>query len=216
MSAKFEHDLVPQNIDPKNFILDTISLLKSLCENFTDHFTVEEKKSPDSVIWTLPDDTSFKPITSEKVNFPVCKAVFTRVPENMSHVYTELGQLNYNWRLQHCKLFEDIKSYIKSIKPDEKEIGIYNACIDVTNPLKNEHYSELQKLIISEKTRLTSCEGSGDGLCITFKIPQKHCSYSINTADVVKITKVEKQSEKEEEEEQEDEEDEEEEEEEEQ
>ena len=159
----YPKDLISPDINPRNFIPNTISLLKSLSENFTEHFSISQK-TPYLTFWSLPEDTSVKPIT-DTTKFPVCKVTKSRGEDGFLYMYKELRSLGYNWRLHHCKLFEEVKDYLKIIKPDEKESEIYNACIHITNPLRNEYYTELETLILEKFQPILT-------------IPQKYFPYS--------------------------------------
>jgi hypothetical protein len=158
-------DDLPPDINPRNFVPDTLSLLKSLSENFTEHFIVSNDKKEHENLFTLPEDTSVKPVI-DKLKFPVSKISRSNMDDGFLYMYKELRALGYNWRLHHCKLFEEVKEYIKVVRPDEKESSIYNACIHVTNPLRNQYYNnhELETLILEKFTPVLI-------------IPQKHNNY---------------------------------------
>jgi hypothetical protein len=165
-STEYPDDLLPPDINPRNFVPDTVSLLKSLCENFTDHFThPPEGKESETTVWTLPEDTSVKPII-DTTKFPICKISRSNGEDGFLYMYKELRSLGYNWRLHHCKLFEEVKEYVKQIRPDEKESEIYYACIHVTNPLRNQDYNndQLETLILEKFTPI-------------LEIPQKYKNY---------------------------------------
>lgn len=151
------NDLLGQDINPITIVPDTLSLLKSLVENFTDHFSVgkedsvREIKSSDSKMWSLPEDTAVKPII-DTVKFPVSKITRSNTEDGFTYMYKELRSMGYNWRLHHCKLFEEVKDYVKSVKPDVKDSAIYIACIHVTNPLRNHYRDQLETLILESSS----------------------------------------------------------------
>lgn len=163
--TEYPDDYLPPDINPRNFVPETVSLLKSLSENFTDHFSVSNDSKEEDSFFTLPEDTSVKPVI-EKVKFPVSKISRSNGEDGFLYMYKELRALGYNWRLHHCKLFEEVKDYIKLVRPDEKESSIYYACIHVTNPLRNKDYynDQLETLILEKFTPVLI-------------IPQKHNNY---------------------------------------
>jgi hypothetical protein len=92
----YPNNLIPPDINPRNFIPNTVSLLKSLCENFTEHFSVTQKH-PHLTFWSLPGDSCVKPIT-DTTKFPVCKVTRSRGEDGFLYMYKELRNLGYNWR----------------------------------------------------------------------------------------------------------------------
>jgi hypothetical protein len=159
------NDLLGQDINPINVVPETLSLLKSLVENFTDLFSSKKADSftYDCKIWSLPEDTAVKPII-DTIKFPVCKITRSNTEDGFTYMYKELRSLGYNWRLHHCKLFEEVKDYVKSVKTDVKDSEIYIACIHVTNPLRNQYRSNLESLILEKFKPLIN-------------IPQKYFPY---------------------------------------
>jgi hypothetical protein len=147
--TEYPNDFLPPDINPRNFVPETVSLLKSLVENFTEDFTIVEDSKQCDHIWTFPEDTSVKPI-NDTIKFPVSKISRSNGEDGFLYMYKELRTLGYNWRLHHCKLFEEVKDYVKLARPDEKESAIYYACIHVTNPLRNEYHNELETLILDK------------------------------------------------------------------
>lgn len=164
----YPSDLLPQDVNPRSIIPETVQLLKSLVENFTEHFSVSSREqvsnseqvssseqvsnsepAPEITTWRLPKDISVKPI-NDTTKFPVCKMTRSYCEDGLSYMYKELRSLGYNWRLHHCKLFEEVKEYVKAIRPNEKEPTIYRACMNVTNPLRNKYYDELETLILEK------------------------------------------------------------------
>lgn len=146
-SVDYHNDCVPQNINPRNFIPDTLSILKSLVDSFSDEFRIIEildNSEFESSVWSLPNYTAMLPV-SIKTKFSVTKA-FIMEPEMCGYISRELLDIGYNWKLHASKLFVEVYNDIQesriqcpSGKPDYTDIQ--KACIKVTNPLCSDKFS---------------------------------------------------------------------------
>ena len=146
-SVDYHNDCVPQNINPRNFIPDTLSILKSLVDSFSDEFRIVEildNSEFESSVWSLPNYTAMLPV-SDKTKFSVTKA-FIMEPEMCLYISRELLDIGYNWKLHASKLFAEVYNDIQesriqcpSGEPDYTDIQ--KACIKVTNPLSTDQFS---------------------------------------------------------------------------
>lgn len=140
-SVDYENDCVPQNINPRNFIPDTLSILKSLVDSFSDEFRIVEildNSEFEYSVWSLPNDTAMLPVT-EKIKFSVMKA-FIMEPEMTAYISRELLDIGYNWKLQASKLFVEVYNDIEN-PLEQTYIDIQKACIKVTNPFCTDQLS---------------------------------------------------------------------------
>ena len=159
-SVNYHNDFVPQNINPRNFIPDTLSILKSLVDSFSDEFRIVEildNSEFEYSVWSLPNYTAMLP-ASDKTKFSVTKA-FIMEPEITPYISRELLDIGYNWKLQASKLFVEVYNDIQesriqcpSGEPDYTDIQ--KGCIKVTNPLCTDKFSVFE---LSLQKRFKNC-----------------------------------------------------------
>ncbi len=150
-SVDYDNDCVPQNINPRNFIPDTLTILKSLVDSFSDEFPIVEildNSEFEYSVWSLPNNTAMLPST-DKTKFSVLKA-FIMEPEMTPYISRELLDIGYNWKLQASKLFVEVYN---DIEKSRTYFDIQKACIKVTNPLCTDRLSEFE---LSLQKRLES------------------------------------------------------------
>lgn len=163
-SVSYEDNTVPQNISPRNFIPDTVSLLLSLVYNFPNSFThigVTDNSELYRDVWCLPEITSMRPLVQSSNPFTVSNSL-VMTQKYSSHIYRELLDIGYNWKLQASKLFSEIQG-------EEDSVQVQKACIKVTNLCRTEDCTKLETRILKKfKETTPAC----------FKIPQKYAWYS--------------------------------------
>lgn len=143
-SVNFENDSVPQNINPRNFIPDTLTILKNLVESFsTDFRSVEmlDNSEFEYSVWSLPRDRAMVPV-SDKTKFSVTNA-FVMESEICPYMLRELLDIGYNWKLHATKLFVEVYNDT-SRTVTESYIDIQKACIKLTNPFNTEQYTAFE------------------------------------------------------------------------
>lgn len=124
--------LLPEYMNPRNYIGDTLDLITSLAQHFSSDFQFYYKF--DKPFYKLPPDTSFKPII-DNTTFLCSKEIKPARPFTFNHqISQELLNLGYNWKLHCTKLFSDT---VYDDISDENEEEIYKYCMWVTNPIKN-------------------------------------------------------------------------------
>jgi hypothetical protein len=126
----YDLDLLPQTVNPREFVPNTVEVLESLVDNFPGKFSVNSF-GPKEKVYCLPEDTSVKPIV-DKTKFLVSRCLKTHVLKKHSFMYKELLSIGYNWKLHHCKLFTEAKETFDI--PECDDSALYKACIWITNP----------------------------------------------------------------------------------
>lgn len=159
-SVDYHNHCVPQNINPRNFIPDTLSILKSLVDSFSDEFRIVEildNSEFEYSVWSLPNYTAMLPV-SDKTKFSLTKA-FIMEPEMCGYISRELLDIGYNWKLQASKLFVEVyddiqESRIQCPSGEPDYTDIQKACIKVTNPLCTDKFSVFE---LSLQKRFKNC-----------------------------------------------------------
>jgi hypothetical protein len=162
-SVNYEENTVPQNISPFNFIPDTLSLLSSLVNSFPNSFThirIVDNSELYSDVWCLPESSSMRPLVESSSLFTVCNSL-AMTQKYSSHIYRELLDIGYNWKLQSCKLF----SYIHD---EDDSVEVQQACIKVSNLCRTEDCTKLETHILKKFKESTPA---------SFNIPQKYSWY---------------------------------------
>lgn len=161
-SVHYEDNTIPQNVNPHNFIPDTLSLLSSLANHFPNDFKYEQINDNCELytdVWCLPDNTAMKPFT-QSIPFFVTNS-FVMTPKYTNHIYNELLDIGYNWKLQSSKLFSEI---YKEYGSSESFVNLQKACIKVTNPLETTDSTKLEENVLKKFKHQV-------------KISQKYCWY---------------------------------------
>jgi hypothetical protein len=164
-SVNYENNTVPQNINPRNFIPDTLTLLTSLVNNFPNDFTdigVHDNSELYSDVWCLPDNTAMRPLVQSTLLFTVYNSL-VMTQKYTTHICRELLDIGYNWKLQSAKLFLDIYRAETFQEPFSE---VQRACIKVTNPFRTEDCTKLETHILNFRDKLGSV-----------RISQKYCWY---------------------------------------